>query len=86
MLNRKSTRSVAAENRIKELVPEAKVVSITCDLQEFASVKAAAAEMNTQFAESGVDVIACNAGVMANADEATADGYDVQMQSKSFLY
>lgn len=81
MLNRKSSRAEAAEAQIQKEVTAGKVMTIECDLQDLESVKAAAAKLNEQFKETGVDVLCNNAGVMALADEATKDGYDVQMQT-----
>lgn len=51
-----------------------------CDLQSFASVAAAAARV-TGLCPEGVHVLCNNAGVMALADQATTDGYDVQMRT-----
>ncbi|CAE8633346.1 unnamed protein product [Polarella glacialis] len=81
LLNRQSERAVAAEKSILEQAPGAKVTSVPCDLQSFDSVRAAVATLKEKFSETGIDVLCNNAGVMALADEATADGYDVQMQT-----
>lgn len=81
MLNRKSERSEQAEQKILSEVPNAKVTSVDCDLQSFQSVRAAAKTIQIEFAETGIDVLCNNAGVMALADVATKDGYDVQMQT-----
>lgn len=78
MLNRTSERSAKAEAALRD---EGTVTPIECDLQSFESVRAAAATMREKFAESGVDVMFNNAAVMALRDRATADGYDVQMQT-----
>jgi len=53
---------------------------VECDLQSFASVRQAAAKVH-ELAPEGVHVLANNAGVMAMPDQATADGFDVQMQT-----
>ena len=37
-------------------------------------------KMVAQELDEGIDVLCCNAGIMAIHDEATKDGYDVQMQ------
>jgi NAD(P)-dependent dehydrogenase (short-subunit alcohol dehydrogenase family) len=85
MLNRKSSRSEAAEKALAAEVPsaasEGRIVQIECDMQDFASVRAASQSINKQFADKGLDVLINNAGVMALADTATKDGYDVQMQT-----
>lgn len=46
---------------------------------DFAAVRKCAEEVKDKF--DMVDVICCNAGVMALQDKATKDGYDVQMQT-----
>eukprot|EP00931_Biecheleriopsis_adriatica_P067050 TRINITY_DN41257_c0_g1_i1.p1 TRINITY_DN41257_c0_g1~~TRINITY_DN41257_c0_g1_i1.p1 ORF type:complete len:335 (+),score=77.19 TRINITY_DN41257_c0_g1_i1:59-1063(+) len=81
MLNRKSERSAEAEKLLAQDVPGAKITAVDCDLQDFSSVRAASDKLKTQFSSSGIDVLCCNAGVMALKDEATKDGYDVQMQT-----
>eukprot|EP00928_Gymnodinium_smaydae_P053203 TRINITY_DN37247_c0_g1_i1.p1 TRINITY_DN37247_c0_g1~~TRINITY_DN37247_c0_g1_i1.p1 ORF type:complete len:367 (+),score=67.37 TRINITY_DN37247_c0_g1_i1:77-1102(+) len=81
MLNRKSQRSVDAEKRLGEEVPGAKLTSVECDLMSFDSVRKAAEVVKGQFSDTGIDILCNNAGVMAWADEATSDGYDVQMQT-----
>lgn len=81
LLNRPSQRAEAAEKAIKEAVPGAKVVSVSCDLMSFEKVKEAAAKLKADFSSTGIDVLVLNAGVMALKDEATVDGCDVQMQT-----
>lgn len=53
--------------------PSAKVVLIECDLMSFDSVRKAAQEVKSKY-PNGIDVLSCNAGVMALKDEATVDG------------
>lgn len=82
LLNRPSERAAAAQAKLQELAgPDASFTAVDCDLQSFDSVRAAAAQLNATFASSGLDVLCNNAGVMALADVATDDGYDVQMQT-----
>jgi len=81
MLNRDSERATAAEQEVRSAAPSSKVLSISCDLQNFESVRAAAKKVIGQFSEDGIDVLCNNAGVMAVPDAATVDGYDVQMQT-----
>ena len=81
MLNRPSGRASGAEGSLRRAFPGAQVETIACDLQSFASVKKAAEEMAAKLGEVGLDALVNNAGVMALADIATGDGYDVQMQT-----
>jgi len=81
LLNRSSERSVSAENKLREVVPGANVSTVDCDLSSFDSTRRAASELNRLLGETGLDVLCNNAGVMALKDEATRDGYDVQMQT-----
>lgn len=81
MLNRSSARAEAAQTTVKDVADASKTTidSIACDLQDFASVREAAATIKKNYSE--VDVLCNNAGVMALPDKATKDGYDVQMQT-----
>ena len=81
LLNRESPRSVAALARLQEACPTATFDSIPCDLSSFASTQGAADAIKARYTETGLDVLVCNAGVMASADVATGDGFDVQMQT-----
>ena len=80
VLNRASERSTAAFAELSAAHPDADLRSVECDLQSFDSVRAAATTV-ADLCPEGVDVLANNAGVMALADTATSDGYDVQMQT-----
>ncbi|MEM7678715.1 MAG: SDR family NAD(P)-dependent oxidoreductase, partial [Myxococcota bacterium] len=79
LLNRESERADSALQRLKEEVAQGKFEAIACDLQDFDSVRSAAAQIKQK--HSVVDVLCNNAGVMALPDQATKDGYDVQMQT-----
>lgn len=79
LLNRESARATAAAEKLRSEVPDAEFVSIVCDLQSFESVRAAGASILES--ESRLDILCNNAGVMALPDQATNDGYDVQMQT-----
>ncbi|CAJ1333076.1 unnamed protein product, partial [Effrenium voratum] len=81
LLNRKSSRADEAEKTLSAAVPGGKVSAVECDLQSFASVRGAAEKLKEMFAGTGIDVLCNNAGIMAMPDEATGDGYDVQMQT-----
>ena len=79
LLNRESERSASALKNLQQEVPKGNFEAVTCDLQDFASVRAAAAAILAK--NNVVDVLCNNAGVMALPDQATKDGYDVQMQT-----
>ena len=82
LLNRKSDRATVAVARVRSAAASGAVVTaIDCDLQSFASVLQAVVTVRKVVATTGLDVLCCNAGVMALPDAATADGYDVQMQT-----
>jgi len=79
LLNRESERSVAALAKLKEAVPTGDFEAIACDLQNFASVRGAIDAIKSK--HDRLDILCNNAGVMALPDQATTDGYDVQMQT-----
>lgn len=79
LLNRKSDRSSQALSQLLDSVPEGKFDPVDCDLQDFASVHGAVEEIKSRYDK--IDVLVNNAGVMAFKDQATKDGYDVQMQT-----
>lgn len=80
LLNRASERSDAMLAELTRALPDAELHSVACDLQSFASVEAAAEQVR-ELCPEGVHVLCNNAGVMALKDEATGDGFDVQMQT-----
>ncbi len=77
MLNRPSERAQAALDELTQDGFDAAL--IPCDLQSLASVREAAASVLAY--PDGVDVLCNNAGVMGLPDVATADGFDVQIQT-----
>ena len=79
LLNRESPRAEAALAKLREEVPEGRFDAVVCDLQSFESVRSAAQSIVSRYEK--LDVLCNNAGVMALPDRATADGYDVQMQT-----
>ncbi|CAK0791798.1 unnamed protein product [Prorocentrum cordatum] len=80
MLNRKSAHSVKAFEEVKVAAKKAECVHLVeCDLCDFASVRSAAAAVRSISSE--LDGLVCNAGLMAQADKRTVDGYDVQIQA-----
>lgn len=80
LLNRNSERSERALSELKAAFPQADIQAVECDLQSFPSVRAAAQAVRKACPE-GAHVLCNNAGVMALKDEATAEGFDVQMQT-----
>ena len=82
LLNRPSERATKALAKLKENVPSGTFVSIDCDLQDFESVRKAAAEIKQKYENSdGIYCVCWNAGIMATPDKATVDGYDEQIQT-----
>ena len=81
MLNRPSVRSIAAQGFMDTAYPDGEIQTVECDLLSFASVRRAAAEVAELCADSGVYALINNAGIMAMPDEATEDGFDIQMQA-----
>ncbi len=79
LLNRESERSAASFKLLKKEVPKGKLFPIVCDLQDFESVRNAIAEIKSTY--DVIDVLVNNAAVMALKEQATKDGYDVQMQT-----
>jgi len=80
-LNRPSKRVEESLSNIRGAVPNAKITAIDCDLQSFASVRRCGLELNAKCADGGLDVLSLNAGIMGQANRATEDGFDVQMQT-----
>jgi NAD(P)-dependent dehydrogenase (short-subunit alcohol dehydrogenase family) len=79
LLNRESERSRNAHKQLLESVPKGKFDPVPCDLQSFESVRNAIKAIKSKY--EVIDVLVNNAGVMALKDQATVDGYDVQMQT-----
>lgn len=79
LLNRASKRATSSLASLKEEIPGGKFVAVTCDLQDFTSVQAAIEGIESTYER--LDILCNNAGVMALGDQATKDGYDVQMQT-----
>jgi NAD(P)-dependent dehydrogenase (short-subunit alcohol dehydrogenase family) len=79
LLNRPSQRAQKALNELQQAVPNAKFEAVDCDLQDFSNVQQAAETIKSKY--DTIDVLVNNAGVMALKDQATKDGYDVQMQT-----
>jgi len=84
LLNRDSDRAVDAFEQLKGVATASGApapVHVPCDLQSFSSVRQAAAKLNEELQDSGLDVLCNNAGIMGFGDIATKDGCDIQMQT-----
>lgn len=79
MLNRKSDRADRALADLQTLAPD--TAFVPCDLTSFASVRAAGATLREMLSASGVDILVNNAGLMGLPEQATEDGYEIQMQA-----
>lgn len=80
MLNRTSAHSSTAFEEVKKIAKNADAVHLVdCDLCDFASVRSAANSVKA--ITNQLDGLICNAGLMAQADKRTVDGYDVQIQA-----
>ena len=79
LLNRKSERSEHSYNNLKSINPKSNYIQIECDLSNFDSVKDAVSQLFS-ICSDGLDALCNNAGVMALKDQATKDGFDIQMQ------
>ena len=80
VLNRSSERAQKFFAELTAKFPESDLHNIECDLQSFASVRKAVENIK-EICTEGIHVLCNNAGVMALPDEATEDGFDVQMQT-----
>ena len=85
MLNRASARADAARARIADASAGAAPQLVACDLLDFESVRRAAQAV-ARAAPRGVDALCCNAGVMLQPDEASADGYDVTIAANALSH
>lgn len=81
MLNRQSERATKALEDVSGVQGEGSVDLIPCDLQSIQSVRDCVKALTQKYGEAGIDVLCNNAGVMALKDQATGDGYCVQMQT-----
>jgi len=79
LLNRPSSRSEESLKKLRAAVPEGQFVPIDCDLQDFASVRKACAQIKETY--TSLYCLSNNAGIMATRDEITNDGYEKQMQT-----
>ncbi|GAC1445616.1 MAG: SDR family NAD(P)-dependent oxidoreductase [Mycobacteriales bacterium] len=74
MACRDPQRAAEALTRVRSEVPGATAELVTLDLASLASVRTAAAAIDTD-----LDLLVCNAGVMAPPRQTTADGFELQL-------
>ena len=79
LLNRDSQRAEKTLEQLRKDVPEATFDWVPCDLQNFEGVRKAMKTIQSKY--EVLDILINNAGVMALQDNATSDGYDVQIQT-----
>mmetsp|Transcript_37268 Transcript_37268/g.68186 ORF Transcript_37268/g.68186 Transcript_37268/m.68186 type:complete len:329 (-) Transcript_37268:56-1042(-) len=84
LLNRPSQRVTDSMAKLKTIVPDGKFVNVACDLQDFETVRKAAAEIKSKYTK--LYCLSLNAGIMATPDRATKDGYDTQMQTNHLAH
>jgi hypothetical protein len=87
LCNRDSSSSKKGTEDLQALVKECGsptvIETVACDLQDLESVKSAATKINEiAFKHKGLDMLVCNAGVMALKDIRTKDGFDVQVRTR----
>ncbi|KAK4866737.1 hypothetical protein LT330_007900 [Penicillium expansum] len=73
---RKAASADAVIQQIRQSGSKTPVTFLPCDLASLASVKQAAESFLAQ--ESRLDILMCNAGIMATPPGLTADGYEIQ--------
>jgi NAD(P)-dependent dehydrogenase (short-subunit alcohol dehydrogenase family) len=73
---RNSSRASRVIDEIKANVPDAQLPFVPCDLASFASID----EAGKMFASKSqrLDILICNAGIMAVPADLTKDGYEIQ--------
>ena len=77
MACRDTARGTAALDRLRGEVPDARAELVSLDLASLASVRACAADVAGR--TDRLDVLYCNAGVMALPRRTTADGFEMQL-------
>ncbi|TVY23159.1 putative oxidoreductase [Lachnellula hyalina] len=75
---RNAKAAAAVEEKVKEVAPDAKLTFLSCDLASLSHVKAATDEFLEINKEGRLDILICNAGIMALPPALTKDGYEIQ--------
>lgn len=75
---RSKAKADALIKKIHQKTPNAPVTFLECDLTSFASVQAVAKRFLVE--SPRLDVLICNAGIMAVDAETSKDGYEIQFQ------
>jgi NAD(P)-dependent dehydrogenase (short-subunit alcohol dehydrogenase family) len=76
LTGRDSERGTAVVSEIEKSFPNVKATFVACDLASLASVEKGAKQFTS--ASDRLDILMCNAGVMALPPGLTKDGYEVQ--------
>jgi NAD(P)-dependent dehydrogenase (short-subunit alcohol dehydrogenase family) len=76
MATRDAAKTEAAADRIRDAVPDASLAHTELDLADLASVAKAAAELRDT--TERIDILLCNAGLMATPERRTDDGFELQ--------
>ncbi|KAJ5320175.1 hypothetical protein PENANT_c061G04224 [Penicillium antarcticum] len=75
---RNETRAQETINNIKSINPSVATTFIKCDLTSLPSIKQAAESFTSQSPPPRLDILMCNAGIMAVSPGQTSDGYEIQ--------
>jgi NAD(P)-dependent dehydrogenase (short-subunit alcohol dehydrogenase family) len=89
LLNRDSESSRTGTEELTKIAhqfdngrSQTEIQTVTCDLMDFSSVQKASDEVACIASQHDrLDVLICNAGIMAKSDQRTDDGFDIQMQT-----
>ncbi|KAH7093448.1 hypothetical protein FB567DRAFT_487788 [Paraphoma chrysanthemicola] len=76
LASRNAARGIEAIDLIKMEVPKAQVVLLLCDLSSLQSVQQAAQQIRSD--SQHLDILICNAGVVACPKATSKDGYEIQ--------
>ncbi|THZ29380.1 hypothetical protein D6C89_02077 [Aureobasidium pullulans] len=74
---RNKARAAELITKVRQASPSTKLSFIECDLSSLSSVKTASQELLTK--TDRLDVLMCNAGIMATPDALSKDGYEIQL-------